>query len=240
MGATRLPGKVLRRLGGRTVLDHVVSRVKQARLLDGIVVATTIQPDDDAVVAECADLKVPSFRGSEQDVLSRYFQAANEHQAQGIVRVTADCPLFDGMLLSEMLDVFLAANESETKIDYLSNTQRRTFPRGLDAEIFTFEALAQAYGAAVQAHEREHVTPYLYQHPQLFRLHSFEGPKDLSSYRWTLDTPEDWEFVSAVYGALGSAFKTADVLQLLEAHPELAEINSHVEQKSPPVRTKVG
>jgi spore coat polysaccharide biosynthesis protein SpsF len=232
MGATRLPGKVLRQLCGRSVLEHVISRVRRATSLDDVVVATTETLSDEAIVRECVRLDVPSLRGSEEDVLSRYFKAAERWKADAVVRVTADCPLFDGLLLNEMLGVFLAGNRSTTNIDYLSNVLRRTFPRGLDAEIFTFAALALAFHEATEPHEREHVTPYLYQNLERFRLRSFEGSENLSTHRWTLDTPEDWMFISAVYEALGSDCTTTDVLQLLKTRPELRQLNAHVEQKA--------
>lgn len=230
MGSTRLPGKVLRQLCGQSVLAHVVARVKSARWLDGIVVATTISPADDAVVAECQRLNVRAFRGSEEDVLSRYFSAAKIAEADTIVRITSDCPLFDGALLDEMLKMF-----SGTEVDYLSNTLKRTFPRGLDAEIFTFAGLERANRDANQPHEREHVTPYFYGHPELFRLRSFEGTPDLSAHRWTLDTPDDWEFIQTLYQELNrpnALFTTSDVLKLLKVRPELAKLNTHVNQKS--------
>lgn len=235
MGATRLPGKVLLPLQGRSVLEHVVGRVRGASRLAEVCVATTTSPGDDAIVAECARLGVASFRGSEQDVLDRYYQAAKSRSAEAIVRVTADCPLYDPAHLDELLRLFNEANAGAVTVDYFSNcTMHRTFPRGLDTEIFSFAALERAWREAKQPHEREHVTPYLYGHPELFRLRSFEGDTDLSGHRWTLDTPEDWQFVQAVYEALGgggAAFTTGDVLKLLKERPELAKLNAHVQQK---------
>ncbi len=227
MGSTRLPGKVLKPLAGDTVLGHVVRRVRAAQRLDGVCVATTEAVAEGPIVAECARLGVGCFRGSEPDVLARYFGAAQARGAEIIVRVTSDCPFFDGALLDEMLARFHAT----PGLDYLSNVQERRFPRGLDAEVFTFAALARAHREATQPHEREHVTPYFYQHPERFRLHSFVGTEDWSAHRWTLDTPVDWQFVEAVYAALGANFTTADVLNLLKARPELARLNAHVEQK---------
>lgn len=227
MGSTRLPGKVLKHLAGDTVLGHVVRRVRLAKRLDGICIATTESPADEPIVAEAARLGVGCWRGSEQDVLDRYFGAAQASGADVIVRVTSDCPLFDGALLDEMLAAFPAIRG----LDYLSNVQVRCYPRGLDAEIFTFAALTRAHREATRQHEREHVTPYFYQHPELFRVNTFLGTEDLSAHRWTLDTPEDWQFVEAVHAALGADFTTADVLKLLKAKPELAKLNAHVEQK---------
>lgn len=230
MGSTRLPGKVLKRLAGDTVLGHVVRRVRQAKRLDDICVATTNLAEDDAIEAESRRLGATCFRGSERDVLGRYHGAAQASGADAIVRVTSDCPLFDGSLLDKMLVVF----QSEPGLDYLSNVLVRRFPRGLDAEMFTLAALERAHREATKDHEREHVTPYFYQHPELFKLRSFEGREDLSVHRWTLDTPEDWRFVQAVYAALdtpGNIFTTEDVLKLLKARPELAKLNADVEQK---------
>ncbi|MBI4327439.1 MAG: glycosyltransferase family protein [Chloroflexi bacterium] len=234
MGATRLPGKVLRPLCGQSVLGHVVARVQAARRPDGLLVATTEAAGDDVIAAECVRLGIGCFRGSEQDVLARYQGAARASGAEAIVRITADCPLFDGLLLDQMLAVFLEANQAGITVDYLSNVLKRTFPRGLDAEICTSAALERAHREATQLFEREHVTPFLYRHPELFRLRSFEGATDLSAHRWTLDTPEDWEFIEAVYEALPRGeemFSTADVLKLLKEKPELTKINAHVEQK---------
>ena len=227
LGSTRLPGKVLRQLAGDTVLGHVVRRVREARRLDGVCIATTESPADEPIVAEATRLGVSCWRGSEQDVLARYYGAAQASGAEVIVRVTSDCPLFDGALLDEMLAVFFAT----PGLDYLSNVQARSFPRGLDAEIFTFAALTRAHHQALRQHEREHVTPYFYQHSEVFRLHSFTYKEDLSAHRWTLDTPEDWQFFESVYALLGSDFTTWEMLDLLKARPELNKLNEHVEQK---------
>jgi spore coat polysaccharide biosynthesis protein SpsF len=234
MGATRLPGKVLKQLAGKSVLEQVIGRVRQAGRLQGVMVATTTAPQDEAVVAECRRLGVPVFQGSEQDVLSRYHGAATAVGAEAVVRITADCPLFDGAMLDRMLEIFLAANQPAVTVDYLSNVQHRTFPRGLDAELFTFAGLDRIFREAVKPYEREHVTPYFYQHPELFRLRSFVGEPDHSAYRWTLDTPEDWSMIQAVYAALGmrgEMFGTEDILGLLRERPEIARLNAHVEQK---------
>jgi spore coat polysaccharide biosynthesis protein SpsF len=234
LGSTRLPGKVLLRLAEDTVLGHVVRRVRACPRLNGVIVATTVADEDAAIVTECQRLGVPSFRGSAEDVLARYFHAAQGAGAEAVVRVTSDCPLFDPELLDRMLETFHRLNATAVTVDYLSNTLRRTFPRGLDAEIFTFAALRDAFAEATSPHEREHVTPFFYEHPERFRLHSVEGPTDLSAHRWTLDTPDDWKLIESVYRELhtpGGMFTTAEVLKLLRARPELATLNAHVEQK---------
>lgn len=239
MGSTRLPGKVLRALGGRTVLAHVIGRVQRCALLDAVVVATSTLRADDAVAREALAQGAQVFRGSEDDVLARYHGAALEARADNIVRVTADCPLFDPGLLRRMLETFLArrAQPGASPLFYLSNTHgRRSFPRGLDAEIFTMQALAAAHAAAREPWEREHVTPYIYGHPERFVLESFEQAADHSAQRWTLDTEEDWALIQAIYAALGTGgreFTTEEVLGYLAGHPELVALNAHVEQRRP-------
>lgn len=226
-GSTRLPGKVLRTLCGKSILAHDIARVRQAKGIERIIIATTTEPADIAIVAEAEALGVESFCGSEQDVLSRYYEAACAFDARTIVRITSDCPLYDWQLLDTMLTDFNGC-------DYLSNGLVRSFPRGLDTEIFTFAALERAFHEAKAPEEREHVTPYIYRHPELFRLKSFESPEDLSAHRWTLDTQEDWDFIEAVYTHLyphNPLFTTADVLALLTRKPQLASINAHIEQK---------
>lgn len=233
MGSTRLSGKVLMTLAGRTVLDHTIERVRTCALLDGVVVATTTAEADDAIAAEALRCGAYVFRGSENDVLARYYLAAEEVSADIIVRVTSDCPLFDGQLLTRMLERFKSRTEAR-KIDYLSNTLNRTFPRGLDAEIFTFSALKCAYENATTPAEHEHVTPYLYRHPEKFQLQGFCQDKDFSAYRWTLDTREDFELINNIYSYLyrrGSPFNTDEVLTFLAAHPDIAALNIHIEQK---------
>lgn len=235
MGSSRLPGKIMLDLCGKSVLEHDLLRVKASRLTDAIVVATTTNPRDDRVAAEALRCGVGVSRGSEDDVLSRYYHAACEHQAEIVVRMTSDCPLFDAGVLDAMLEIFLACQKETPPLDYMSNTYgRRTFPRGLDTEIFTFAALERAFNEAHQPYEREHVTPYLHQHPELFTLRGFFGETDHSGYRWTLDTDDDWELIRTIYDTLyseGEIFTTEAALALMAARPELAAINAHVEQK---------
>ncbi len=226
MSSTRLPGKVLKPLGSKTVLEQVIDRVSKAPVQ--VVVATSDQPEDDAIVRECERLDVASFRGSLQDVLSRYYHAAVAFHAETVVRVTSDCPLFDGDLLAAMLERFAAAH-----VDYMSNFVERTYPRGLDAEIMRFSALQEAYLQATDAGEREHVTPYIYRHPERFRLGAYaQEERDDSGHRWTLDTPEDYAMLQAVVQALGNDCTTGQVLAYLAANPLVRAMNAHIEQKA--------
>lgn len=228
MGSTRLPGKALIDIGGMSMLARVVRRVQRARTIAGVVVATTVGAADDAIVAECARLGVPTTRGSEDDVLDRYYQAAVAHQAQVIVRITSDCPLIDPDVIDLVVQAFQQAAP-----DYASNTLERRYPRGLDLEVFSFAALEQAWREAAEPYQRAHVTPFLYQHPERFRMLAVSGADDHSAHRWTVDTPEDLAFVRAVYARLGDAdaFSWRAVLDLIEREPALAAINAHIEQK---------
>jgi spore coat polysaccharide biosynthesis protein SpsF len=228
MGSTRLPGKVLMDLAGAPVLVRVVERARRATLLDEVVVATTNQPADDALVQLCADRGYSSFRGSEDDVLDRYYQAARQHGADVVVRITSDCPLIEPQVIDWGVQAFF-----EHQVDYASNgMSTRTFPRGLDVEVMTFAVLERAWHEDTNPAWREHVTPYIYRHPELFRLHALINPVDLSHMRWTVDTPEDLAFVRQIYNHFGSnTFSWQDVLALLEQHPEWLEINRHIEQK---------
>jgi spore coat polysaccharide biosynthesis protein SpsF len=229
MGSTRLPGKVLKDLGGATVLARVVNRTQRATLLDEVVVATSVLPADDAIVKECDRLAVTWFRGDEADVLDRYHRAAVKFAVDVVVRVTADCPLVDPELIDETIRAFL-----DQKADYATNSLVLTYPRGLDVEVLTASALAYAWRDAREAHQRIHVTPYLYENPHLFKVLSFSAEEDQSRYRWTLDTAEDMEMLRAVYAHFGDRddISWREVLRLMEREPGLAEMNSHVRQKA--------
>jgi spore coat polysaccharide biosynthesis protein SpsF len=229
MGSTRLPGKVLVDVRGQPMLSYVVGRVRAAKTLDEVVVATTTKPADDVIVAFCRERGVEYFRGSEEDVLDRYYQAAREHAADAVVRITSDCPLIDPQIVDKTVRAFLAG----VTPDYASNTLVRTYPRGLDTEVMTFAALEVAWREARQPYQRTHVTPYIYENPGRFRILTVTGDRDYSAYRWTVDTPEDLELVRAVYDRLqGDGFLMNDVLRLMEREPELAEINRLIAQKA--------
>lgn len=229
MGSTRLPGKVLMDLGGESVLARVVGRLRRAKLVDKIVIATTDTAEDDAIIAECGKLGVAWFRGSEGDVLDRYYQTALAFDAGAVVRITSDCPLIDPDLVDETIKQF-----QDRSTDYASNAIERTHPRGLDVEVFTIAVLKSAWQNAKQPYEREHVTPYLYEHPELFRLESVVGTPDYSQHRWTLDTAEDLQLLRAIYDRFDNHddFTWQDVIALMEHEPQLANLNCNVRQKS--------
>jgi spore coat polysaccharide biosynthesis protein SpsF len=236
MGSTRLPGKVLMRLGGDTVLAQVVQRCRRSRRLDAVAVATTTLPEDKVIEEECRSLGVPVIRGSAPDVLDRYAQAMRELGSDVVVRITSDCPLIDPVVIDDMVGRYQALRAAGQPCDYVSNAIERTFPRGLDAEVVGATVLAEAAASATAAHEREHVTPYVYGHPERFALHAWTTPiPNASGHRWTLDTPEDFALLDKIFNALGDRAAGAgwqDVLALVEAHPQWADINRHVTQKS--------
>ena len=234
MGSTRLPGKILKPLGDKSVLAHVVSRVQTMAGINDVVVATTSSAIDDFVVREAKRCGVIVFRGSEGDVLDRYYHAAASSNAEVVVRVTSDCPLIDVNLGQNIISEFLHCLDSLHPLAYLSNTVERSFPRGFDTEVFSFTALEAAWRNARTPAEREHVTPYLYRHPELFRQKQYRQVVDQSHFRLTLDTPEDYALLKAIFEALGSKSQPitgSAVLQYLEAHPEIVAINAAIAQK---------
>ncbi|GGH33073.1 cytidylyltransferase domain-containing protein [Paenibacillus segetis] len=228
MGSTRLPGKVMKQLVDRTVLGHVITRCQAIPSINKIVVATTTLDEDKEICDEALNYGVSVYRGSKDDVLNRYYEAATREQSDVVVRITSDCPLLDPKVSEKVILHFLMND-----YDYVSSGLSRTFPRGLDTEVFTFEALEQAHEQATKDYEFEHVTPYIYQNPEQFKVHAFSNHLDQSRYRLTLDTYEDWQLISKIYDALynGDIFYWKNMLELLEREPKLPQINAEVRQK---------
>jgi spore coat polysaccharide biosynthesis protein SpsF len=228
MGSTRLPGKVLEDLAGETMLAQVVKRVSRSSLIGEVWIATTDRPADDAIVQESQRCSFPVFRGDQEDVLDRYFRAAQLAKAEAVVRITSDCPLIDPEVTDKTIAAFL-----EQIPAYASNCVVRTYPRGLDTEVMTMDALERAWRVADQPYQREHVTPYIYEHPGEFRILSVTGEADFSQHRWTVDTPEDLEFARAIYTRLKERnnFLWSDILAVLDREPALMELNRSVAQK---------
>lgn len=232
MTSTRLPGKVLLPIAGRPMLSYQLERLRRARRADRIVIATTCNATDDPIVDLCAAEGVDCTRGSENDVLSRYFEAASRFGADTVVRVTSDCPLIDPQLIDSAIDAY--ANEAGN-CDYVSNMIEPSWPYGMAVEVFSARALAEAHAEATEAAEREHVTPFIYWRPGRYRLKSLRMQPDLSDHRWTVDTPEDFELVRRILETLyprNSCFEMADVLALLAEHPDWMAINRHIVQKA--------
>lgn len=223
MGSSRLPGKVLLTLDKGLVLGLLLDRLAKSKMLNMIVVATSSLTQDDPIEEFCIDKKVQVYRGEEKDVLKRYYNAAKLFKADVIVRITADCPLLDSALIDEMLICFLGR-----RIDYLSNVQIRFYPKGLDTEIFTFQALEKVFYNALRPEEREHVTLYL-REQQLFRIENFSADVDLSRHRWTLDYPEDYYFLRRVYNYLDSPLLSyQDVLETILSNAELKMLSDQL------------
>jgi spore coat polysaccharide biosynthesis protein SpsF len=231
MGSTRLPGKVLMDIAGEPMLARVVKRVQRAAMLDEMVIATTREAADQAIADFCAAQGWRCFRGSCDDVLDRYYHAAQECDAAVVVRLTADCPLLDPVLMDRVVTAF---HRGRPALDYASNVlPPRTFPRGLDTEVFSFGALAQAWRDDGDAAWREHVTPFLYRHPERFRLHRIAAEADYSHLRWTVDTKEDRELIVRIYTGLGrDNFSWRDVVAFLARQPRLLDINRGIQQRA--------
>jgi spore coat polysaccharide biosynthesis protein SpsF len=228
MSSTRLPGKVMLPLLGEPMLARQIERLARSQSIDRLLVATTVDPADEPVAKLAAERGIESYRGSLDDVLERFHQAAICHRPSHVVRLTADCPLADWNLIDRTVDLAVAEG-----LDYISTALRPTWPDGLDAEVLTFAALEAAAREATSPVEREHVTPFIINHPERFRRASVDSPVDLSAMRWTVDEPRDFEFVTCVYEALypaNPAFTTQDVLDLLRKQPELLEINGGIER----------
>ncbi len=231
VGSTRLPGKVLKKICGKTVLEHDIERLRRVKNIDEIVIATTVAERDINIVKEAERLGVKYFRGSEEDVLSRYYLAAKESNAEIVVRVTSDCPLLDSFVTENIIQLYL---DNIDCYDYVSNTIDRTYPRGLDAEVFSFKSLAIAYKQATSKRDREHVTPYIWDNPTLFKHYQYKNNIDYSSYRWTLDTIEDFKLIKLIYNKLyklDPCFTMNDIFSLYKDNNELFDINSHIQQK---------
>ena len=232
MGSERLPGKVLMRIAGEPMIGRVLARAGRCPSVDDVLVATTWDEADDEIAAWCESNGYQVYRGHPTDVLDRYFQAAIQVEAEVVVRFTADCPLLDPEVSERTIQRFLQA---EPSLDFVANRlpDRRTYPIGLDTEVCSMEALARAWREAEAPHQREHVMPYLYETPQ-FDIALVEAEQDWGEERWTVDTPEDLAFVRAVYSAMSPQedFGWRRVLELLEEHPELREINREVKHRS--------
>lgn len=231
MTSTRLPGKVLKEVMGKPLLEYQIERLLRVKMADEIVIATTINETDLPIVALAQRLGVCVTRGSEHNVLSRYYEAAKSRHADVVVRVTSDCPLIDPEEVDKIIGFFLAHRD---ECDYVSSGLKRTYPLGMDAEVFPFAALTEAFAEATDEEELEHVTPFIYRRPARYRLANYRGPDGLAHHRWTVDTPEDFTLVERIISALypdKPRFGLADIVELLKKYPDWIDINAHVQQK---------
>jgi spore coat polysaccharide biosynthesis protein SpsF len=230
MTSVRLPGKVLMDIAGRPMLEHVIARTRRCEELDEVVVATSVNVDDDPVVGLCRKLDVSYHRGSELDVLSRYIGAAESSNADLVVRITADCPLIDPAVADSVIRV---ASRSAGDCDYASNTVERTFPRGLDTEALFADVLKRTGRLATSEPAREHVTWFIYkERPDLFIRQDVLDAVDNSDLRWTVDTEEDLAMVRALYSAADTDMLAyGQLIEIVRRDPRLLTINSHIRQK---------
>ena len=230
LGSTRLPGKVLKDLNGKPLIYHIINRLKFCKNVDSIVLATTTNPIDDKLVEWCKDNDVCFFRGDENNVLKRYYDAATEYKVDVIVRVTADDPFKDPKVIDSVINLL----KSES-LDFAFNNCPPSFPEGLDTEVFTYKAIKQAFEAETTDFEKEHVTQYFYHNPDKFKLGNFAYKEDVSNLRLTVDTDKDFELAEKIYEKLspeGQMFYLDDILSLFNNEPALQTINKGVKRSA--------
>ena len=233
MGSGRLPGKVMKDLCGHPMIYHVIERCRKSDFSDDVILATTNNAQDGVLAEFFEENNISFFRGDEEDVLKRYYETALKFGSGNIVRVTADCPLIDPLIIDKCIQEF----NKFAGMDYLSNIGARTFPRGLDVEVFTFDALERAYKNAEQKYEREHVTPYIWEN----KKGEFNIGKSLEAdasyrrdYRLTVDYPEDFELISEIYKSLykeNDIIDARDAIKFLDENPEMLNINADCKQR---------
>lgn len=222
MGSSRLPGKMLEQIEGKSVLGHVISRLKSCRYIDNITLATTDLEQDKALLEEARNYNIEAFPGNEKDVLDRYYQCAKKIGSKAIVRITGDCPFLDSKIVDEIILKFLNYDS-----DYSSNVRPRSFPDGIVAEVFSFEALEEAWTNAKLPSEREHVTPYIWKSPEKFKIVNVENDTDLSELRITLDHKEDLILLKKIGEAMrGRDYTLKNILSILKKNEGWTQINS--------------
>lgn len=231
MGSTRLPGKIMKEVLEKPLLEYQIERVRRSKLIDEIVIATTTKDTEQPIIDLCERLAISFYRGSEENVLSRYFEAAKKFDADVVVRLTSDCPLIDPEVIDKVINAYLDKNNG---VDYASNTLDRTYPRGMDTEVFSFRALEDTFNNAELEFEKEHVTPYIYQHSNIFNSISVVSDSNKSRHRWTVDTIEDFTLIEKIIDTLyikNLNFTYDDILNLLDENNNWVQINANIEQK---------
>lgn len=233
MTSTRLPGKVLKLIVGRPVLELLIERLQRAEHLDEIIVATTTNETDEPIINLCKRLNVKYFRGSEEDVLKRVLDAAKSVSADLIVEITGDCPFIDPNIVDECIQVFLKG-----EYDYVSNTIKRSFPIGFDVQVFPVSVLEEVNTLTSNPVDHEHVSIYIYEHPERYQLKNMEADGDMfwPDLGVTLDTQEDYELICSIFEELypqNVTFSALDIIKLLRNKPELVSINQHIKRKNP-------
>ena len=222
MGSSRLPGKVLKELEeGKSILFYLLKQIKHSKFIDKIVIATTDLNEDDKISNFAKSKGLEVFRGNEKNVLERYYKCAKKFNFSTIVRITGDCPLIDPQIVDVVIKKY-----KENTFDYVTNCLKRTFPYGTEVEIFSFRSLENAYNNAELPSEKEHVTPYIRNHENKFRIFNIENKEDISNYRWVVDERNDFELVKEIVSKIKtSPILMRDILQLLKSEPNLKKIN---------------
>lgn len=230
-GSTRFPNKVFAIIDGKPLLWHVVNRLKYATKIDDIIVATTVSEKDDKIEKWCKENNVHCFRGSEENVLNRYYSASQAYPSDYVVRITADDPFKEPKVIDAVITKLI-----EEGYDHVTDNLPPSFPEGLDCEAFKKSALDRSEKEAETAFEREHVTQYIYHHPEIFKIGNVSNGVNLSYLRWTIDKDVDFEMVKAVYAHRNPANKGIllmdEILEILKANPEIEKINSEVERST--------
>jgi len=225
MASTRLPGKVMKEILGRPIIWHIVNRLKYAKLVNHTMIATSSNPADKEIVDFARKSKIDCYAGSEDDIVDRLYQASRQAKADTIVRITADCPLVDPALVDKVVKYY---QDGRGKYDFISNTHPPTYPDGLDTEVFSFIALEKIWQEVTDKFKREWIVTNFWENPEIYHLGNIANDKDLSALRWTVDYPDDFEFVREIYERLfkpDKVFLMQDILDLLKKNPELLKIN---------------
>ena len=232
MGSSRFPRKVMQDLAGATMLERVVTRSLLSKQLDAVVIVTSQAQQDDAIYEFCKQKGWACFRGHEDDVLDRYYQAAKTYQSELVLRITADCPLIDPAIIDQMIQVM----KKDPSLHYVNNRlPPLSFPRGQEMDLLTFDTLEKIWRLDKNPRWREHVTPYIYNHPDQFRIYTLRNSQDHSTMRWTVDTPQDLDFVRCVYAHFKHAnFSYAELLKVLNDNPKWQNLNRSAPGKSLP------
>lgn len=230
MGSTRLPGKVLKDLNGKPMIEHIVSRVEKCKTVEDILIATTTCRSDDKLEQWCINHRIKCFRGNENNVLKRYYDAATWIKADIIIRITADDPFKDPRIIDEVVNQLV-----DNDLDFSFNNFPPTFPEGLDVEVFTYKAIRKVMECNTSDFEKEHVTQYFYHNPKDFKMRNYSYLRDLSDIRLTVDSKEDFILAEEIYKRLApddEMFYLEDILKLISEHPNIKKINQNVKRSA--------
>jgi spore coat polysaccharide biosynthesis protein SpsF (cytidylyltransferase family) len=228
LGSTRFPKKVLKLIQKKSMIWHVINRLKQVSDIDNIILATTTKKEDTVLINIAKNNDVDYFQGKTSNVLNRFYECTKKFDADVVIRITADCPLIDPKLIQQMLNFYVNNN-----FDYVSNTIKPTYPDGLDVEIFSFQVLKKTFESAKLQSELEHVTPYIKKNPKKFKLFNFENTRDYSNIRLTVDEPDDLKFIRQIYKKLESETSSFNkIIKIISSEPKLLKINQHIPRDS--------